>query len=441
MARVSVPFTEGHYYGEEEMPNTELAHNSLLACRRERNRKVEVTDDILGKQNNNDNNFQYICNSDQISPGQSASFTINDEGGSNKIALAVFNLDGAFYAISDVCIHKGGPLSKGTIKDNVVTCPWHGWKYSVKDGRSAHKGGDSVSSYPVKVLEGKVYVSPIPKTVGKKISKPHEAYQELDGAVKQHIRNTESSQVLPFDRDGATLRILGISTTNMNDKITPRKSTSESALEFALQYAKDKYSAETVMLKLRQLNIRHCEGYYSKDAKACIFPCSISEMDEKDQMIEIYDRVIIWADIVIVATPIRWGSASSLYYQMIQRMNCVQNQIITHNNYLIRDKVGAFIITGGQDNVQHVAGELLSFWSQLGFVFGKFPFTGWSRGWYAEDTENNVSENAKSLAFRQDIMKTINGAIEMSRLIKKSRYDEKILNNSKPSSSLLPMRD
>ena len=46
------------------------------------------------------------------------------------------------------------------------------------------------------------------------------------------------------------------------------------------------------------------------------------------------------------------------------------------------DKVAAFIITGGQDNIQHVAGELLTFWSQLGFIFGKFPFAGWTRGWY-----------------------------------------------------------
>jgi len=66
---------------------------------------------------------------------------------------------------------------------------------------------------------------------------------------------------------------------------------------------------------------------------------------------------------------------------MIQRMNCVQNQIITHVKYLIRDKVTAFIITGGKDNVQHEAGELMMFWSELGFVFGKFPFVGWSRGW------------------------------------------------------------
>ena len=169
------------------------------------------------------------------------------------------------------------------------------------------------------------------------------------------------------------------------------------------------------------------------------FPCSISEVDSEDQMLEIYNKVILWADIVLVATPIRWGSASSLYYQMIQRMNCVQNQSVTHGNYLIRDKVAGFIITGGQDNVQHVAGELMSFWSQLGFVFGKFPFVGWSRGWYAEDTENNYpamvgedgEENSRPKPFvmmREDIMRTLRGAVEMSRLVSSNRYDEKVLN-------------
>lgn len=369
------------------------------------------------------NDFQYVCDSDQIVSGQSRAFSITDEHG-DKVEIALFNLNGTFHAISNVCIHQGGPLSKGTLEGSIVTCPWHGWKYSIENGKSPHKGGDSVNSYPVRLVEGRVYVSPVPKNVGKKASKSHEAYLELDRAVKQHVANTAGSQVLPVD---ARMRVLGISTTNMNDKVTPRKSTSEEALEFALRHAKNKHNAETIMLKLRQLNFRHCEGYYSKDAKACIFPCSISEMDKDDQMIGIYDKVIIWADVVIVATPIRWGSASSLYYQMIQRMNCVQNQMITHDNYLIRDKVGAFIITGGQDNVQHVAGELLAFWSQLGFVFGKFPFAGWSRGWYAEDTENNVSEIVESETFKRDMMRTVDGAVEMSRLVKNSRYDEKVL--------------
>lgn len=131
----------------------------------------------------------------------------------------------------------------------------------------------------------------------------------------------------------------------------------------------------------------------------------------------------------MVSTPIRWGNASSLYYQMIQRMNCVQNQSVINQQYLIRDKAAAFIITGGHDNVQHVAGEMLSFWSQLGFIFGKFPFVGWSRGWYAEDTENNydnmMSDNG--IALRTDIMQTVLGAIEMAKLLRKNKYDEYIL--------------
>jgi hypothetical protein len=114
---------------------------------------------------------------------------------------------------------------------------------------------------------------------------------------------------------------------------------------------------------------------------------------------------------------------------MVQRMNCVQNQVITHDTYLIRDKVAAFIITGGQDNVQHVAGELMTFWSQLGFVFGKFPFVGWSRGWYVEDTENNFDKMHNSQQNEQDIEKTIRSAVQMSKLVKENRYDEYVLNH------------
>ena len=94
----------------------------------------------------------------------------------------------------------------------------------------------------------------------------------------------------------------------------------------------------------------------------------------------------------MLATPIRWGNAQlTLLSNGSENELCTESSI-THESYLIRDKVAAFIITGGQDNVQHVAGEVMTFWSQLGFSFGKFPFVGWSRGWYAEDTENNLND-------------------------------------------------
>jgi nitrite reductase/ring-hydroxylating ferredoxin subunit/multimeric flavodoxin WrbA len=385
--------------------------------------------------NNNDNNnksstFRYLCTIKELSPGASRQFSLSNDKGTKKIQIAVFNVNGRFYCISNKCQHQGGPLSEGTLDEEkkVVTCPWHGWKYSIVDGKAPHKGGDSVDSYETKVIEDKVYVNFIPTNIGMRVTQPHKGYSDLQNSVREYLNHMEKDSKLQLSEDSEkSIRILGISTTNSNDEVAPRKSTSEEALSYALEYSKNEFGAETTMIKLRDLHFKHCEGYYSKNASACIFPCSISEMDKDDQMIEIYQKVILWADVVIIATPIRWGNASSLYYQMVQRMNCVQNQSLTHKSYLIRDKVAAFIITGGQDNVQHVSGELMTFWSQLGFVFGKFPFVGWTRGWYAEDTENNFDKMKANEQMQQDIIKTINGAVEMSRLVKENRYDERVL--------------
>ena len=388
----------------------------------------------------NDSSYRYIGLSTDIKRGFSKSYLIKNKEEKN-IVIAVFNINGVFYAISNSCVHKGGPLSKGFLDGDIVTCPWHGWKYSVKTGESSHEGGDSVNSYEVKIIEDKIFVNSIPSTVGKRIFQPHKAYLNLKNSVENYLIHKSNNNIFPVD--DKKVRILGISTTNTNDKIAPRKSTSEDTLNLALEYAKKNLGVETVMIKLRDLEFSHCEGYYSKNANACIFPCSISERDSEDQMIQIYEKVILWADIVFIATPIRWGSASSLYYKMIQRMNCVQNQMITHDRYLIRDKVAGFIITRGQDNVQHIAGELLSFWSQLGFIFGKFPFVGWTRGWYAEDTENNYDEmmsglsvnsntvkESKNSKMYKDLVKTINGAFEMALLVKQNRYDQNVLHKT-----------
>ncbi|MDC8437916.1 MAG: (2Fe-2S)-binding protein, partial [Candidatus Nitrosotenuis sp.] len=92
-------------------------------------------------------------------------------------------------------------------------------------------------------------------------------------------------------------------------------------------------------------------------------------------------------------------AASSLYYKMAERLNCVQNQITINDRVLIQDKVAGFIITGGQDNVQAVAGQMLGFFAELGFTFPPFPYIAHSRGWSAEDMERNIAyvENSSDL--------------------------------------------
>ena len=67
---------------------------------------------------------------------------------------------------------------------------------------------------------------------------------------------------------------------------------------------------------------------------------------------------------------------------------------------IIMNKVAGFIIVGGQDNIQGTAGQMLSFFGELGFQFPKFPYIAHSRGWSHEDMENNcrIIRDSKALA-------------------------------------------
>ena len=134
--------------------------------------------------------------------------------------------------------------------------------------------------------------------------------------------------------------MVGISTTAMDPK-NPRYSTSDKLLETALAHAKDALGAQTLLIKLNDLKFRNCEGYYSKAARACTWPCSITQMDKTDELDRVYEALVHWGDVIMVATPIRWGAASSLYYKMAERMNCVQNQITIGDKALIQNKVAS----------------------------------------------------------------------------------------------------
>jgi len=66
--------------------------------------------------------------------------------------IALFNVNGTFCAIGDVCTHSGGPLSEGDLDGNVVTCPWHGAQFDAKTGEVlGPPAPEPVASYRVKV--------------------------------------------------------------------------------------------------------------------------------------------------------------------------------------------------------------------------------------------------------------------------------------------------
>ena len=319
--------------------------------------------------------------------------------GPHKIAL--FHYNNEISAIANACLHKAGPLGLGLVENKYdglyVTCPWHGWEYNIKTGSAPPGYKDQQALYEVKVEDDDILISEQP------ITKAHRELHDLkviEDLIKLEYQTTADSK-----------NILGISTTNMNAAL-PRYSTSEAALELALDYAKEHHGAATKMLKLRDLGFRACEGYYSQHMNACTWPCSITEMKPKDGMTQVYRDMILWADIVLVATPIRWGNPSSLYFKMAERLNCVQNQITLKDKILIKNKVASFIITGGQDNIQQVAGQMMVFFTDLGFTFPPFSFLGWSRGWTAEDMDKNVLQFKRSEYIQRTAKELVDNSIE-----------------------------
>lgn len=65
--------------------------------------------------------------------------------------IAIFNINGEFYAIDNTCTHRGGPLGEGFLDGTIVTCPWHGWKFDVTTGTSPVNPRASVKAFPCKV--------------------------------------------------------------------------------------------------------------------------------------------------------------------------------------------------------------------------------------------------------------------------------------------------
>ncbi len=75
-----------------------------------------------------------------------------------KREIAVARTEGSYFALSNLCRHAFGPLSDGFVDGFMLLCPWHGWRYDVRDGTTDHPNAD-VATFPVSVHDGYVWVS------------------------------------------------------------------------------------------------------------------------------------------------------------------------------------------------------------------------------------------------------------------------------------------
>jgi nitrite reductase/ring-hydroxylating ferredoxin subunit len=72
---------------------------------------------------------------------------------------AIFNVDGQISAIDGICPHQGGPLADGALEGTTVTCPWHGWQFDVRTGKTPLGPKIKQAVYEVKIEGQEVMVA------------------------------------------------------------------------------------------------------------------------------------------------------------------------------------------------------------------------------------------------------------------------------------------
>lgn len=93
-----------------------------------------------------------VAGKDELADGQTKVVRVKAN------TLALFRLGGEYFAMSNTCLHRGGPLAEGEVTGFTVTCPWHGWTYDIRSGSFDLIPTLKVRTYPVKVVDGDVFV-------------------------------------------------------------------------------------------------------------------------------------------------------------------------------------------------------------------------------------------------------------------------------------------
>jgi 3-phenylpropionate/trans-cinnamate dioxygenase ferredoxin subunit len=94
-----------------------------------------------------------VARTEDLLPG--ASRVVDVDGA----MVAVFNLDGEYYAIEDVCTHDGGELASGELEGEEIVCPRHGARFNIKTGAvTAPPAYEAVATFPVRIRDGVLQV-------------------------------------------------------------------------------------------------------------------------------------------------------------------------------------------------------------------------------------------------------------------------------------------
>ena len=199
-----------------------------------------------------------------------------------RTRIALSFRDGEFGAISGVCNHAGGPLGEGTLDGDYVVCPWHYWKFHRRTGEGEPGfEEDRVPRYEVKVENGRV------------LRRPRRRRPSAHASRTRRIRSRGRRCARP-----GPIRVARHLDHGDGSPTHPRYSHLRRAARDRARSRRQTRGCETrAHPPERAQRSAHCEGYYSKSAHACTWPCSITQMDPNDQLDRVYEALVHWADV------------------------------------------------------------------------------------------------------------------------------------------------
>lgn len=187
------------------------------------------------------------------------------------------------------------------------------------------------------------------------------------------------------------IKVIGINTSARG-----KESNSYYLMKMAFDALSDS-EVEKEIIVASDLNLRPCHHHYSLDARACVHPCLITQMDKDDEMKKIYEGILN-ADVVIFSTPIYWGNHSQLMQLIVERLNSLENANSVHGQVVVKNKVGGLMILGHEDGYQHVAGGLMSFLTEMGLIFPPQAYAAW-----VGESDENTKLDRKRIEEDKDI--------------------------------------
>nr|QNO47528.1 iron-sulfur flavoprotein [Methanosarcinales archaeon ANME-2c ERB4] len=203
-----------------------------------------------------------------------------------------------------------------------------------------------------------------------------------------------------------TINLLGISGS-------PRLASTDQVVKDALDYASQKHGAQTEYITLHKRTIgfcTHCD-FCVRKREGCI---------QKDGMEEIYKK-LLWADAVLIGTPVYQGNLSGQTKTMLDRFRA----LVSKDPAALRNKAGAAAAVGGD----RIGGQELAIRSILDFyvISEMIPVGGGSFGanlggtfWSRDKGAEGVSTDADGI---RSMRRTIDRLISVSGMVKESRGD------------------